>query len=187
MGDFNVALALDESSVSGSKITLAMQVFMDCVEELRMDDLNQTGLRFTWNQKPQTSDGILRKIDRIMVNDDFLGDLVNAYAYFHPYRMSDHSPGILKIPSFVTKRAKMFRFSNFIVYREGFDDLDKGNLHSRVLKLRNELDEVQKALDINPSSMVLREYEGCLLRAYTDAVLEEERYLKQKGTYKLDP
>ncbi|XP_071698643.1 uncharacterized protein [Rutidosis leptorrhynchoides] len=213
LGDFNVSLSLDESTSSGSRVTLAMREFRDCIEEFCMTDVNQTGLLFTWNQKPHNADGILKKIDRIMVNDAFLGLFVNAYAYFHPYRMSDHSPTILKSPSVTVNRAKTFRFFNFVVHKVGFEDIvlqgwrvpligysmfqvvkklrspkkllrklmwNKGNLHARVLKLRHELDEVQIALDNNPFSMVLREEEGCLLMAYTDAVIEEERFLKQK-------
>ncbi|GKC06939.1 hypothetical protein Tco_0998549 [Tanacetum coccineum] len=56
----------------------------------------------------------------------------------------------------------------------------QGNLHNRVEKLRHELDEVQKALDKNPTSSVLREEEAAYLTAYTKALLDEERFLKQK-------
>ncbi|GJW58409.1 hypothetical protein Tco_0105140 [Tanacetum coccineum] len=41
----------------------------------------------------------------------------------------------------------------------------QGNLHNRVEKLRHELDEVQKALDKNPTSSVLREEEAAYLTA----------------------
>ncbi|GJU46360.1 hypothetical protein Tco_1203626 [Tanacetum coccineum] len=60
----------------------------------------------------------------------------------------------------------------------------QGNLHNRVEKLRHELDEVQKALDKNPTSSVLREEEAAYLTAYTKALLDEERFLKQKAKIK---
>ena len=57
----------------------------------------------------------------------------------------------------------------------------QGNLHDRVVKLRHELDEVQKALDKNPSSTILREEEAVYLTAFTQATLDEERFLKQRS------
>ncbi|GJU04357.1 ribonuclease H-like domain-containing protein [Tanacetum coccineum] len=50
----------------------------------------------------------------------------------------------------------------------------------RVTRLRQELDEVQRASDKNPSSTTLREEEAVYLNAFTQATLDEERYLKQK-------
>ncbi|XP_071714357.1 uncharacterized protein [Rutidosis leptorrhynchoides] len=58
-----------------------------------------------------------------MANNVFVNDYSNAYAVFLPYRISDHSPAILKIPSSSVIRVKPFKFSIFIVYKEGFDDI----------------------------------------------------------------
>ncbi|XP_071714513.1 uncharacterized protein [Rutidosis leptorrhynchoides] len=181
MGDFNVSLDLDDSSAGGSKVTIAMREFRDCVDTMRMTDVNYFG---------------------------------NAYAIFQPYRISDHCPAILKIPSVTTTRPKSFKFSNFIVYKEGFDDIvlkgwcrpligykvfrvvkklrdlkkplwrlmwQTGNLHTRVIKLKEELDEAQQNLDRNPNSIEAREDQSILLCAYNNAVLDEERFLKQKA------
>ncbi|GJS92486.1 aspartic peptidase [Tanacetum coccineum] len=58
---------------------------------------------------------------------------------------------------------------------------DQGNLHNRVSKLRLELDEVQKALDQNPDDVSLRDKEAVYVQAFSDAKLDEERFLKQKA------
>ncbi|GKA03824.1 hypothetical protein Tco_0676605, partial [Tanacetum coccineum] len=58
---------------------------------------------------------------------------------------------------------------------------DKGNLHENVKKLRHELDEVQKSLDGDPSNLLLREEEAAYLKAFQDALIEEERFLFQKA------
>ncbi|XP_071699756.1 uncharacterized protein [Rutidosis leptorrhynchoides] len=214
MGDFNVSLDSDDSNAGSSRITIAMREFRECVEYLRMSDVNHVGLHFTWNQSPFSLNGKLKKIDRIMANDKFIEDYGNAFAIFQPYGISDHCPAILKFPTTNRARHKPFKFGNFIVYKEGFDDIvikgwrrvvvghkmfqvvkklrwlkkplrnlmwKKGNLHIRVTKLKTELDEAQTALDICPFSMELREDASCLLRAYNEAVLEEERFLKQKS------
>nr|GFC71127.1 hypothetical protein [Tanacetum cinerariifolium] len=57
----------------------------------------------------------------------------------------------------------------------------QGNLHARVNSPRSDLDEVQKALDINPRDTVLREAGAAKLQAFMEAKLDEERFLKQKA------
>ncbi|GJV36669.1 hypothetical protein Tco_1409146 [Tanacetum coccineum] len=56
----------------------------------------------------------------------------------------------------------------------------QGNLHDRVARLRHELDEVQRALDVNPLSNTLHDEEAVYLSAFTTSSLDEERFLKQK-------
>ncbi|GJW04065.1 protein LAZ1 [Tanacetum coccineum] len=56
---------------------------------------------------------------------------------------------------------------------------DQGNLHDSVAKLRKELNEVQIALDKNLDDVFLREEDGAYVQAFTDAKLDEERFLKQ--------
>ncbi|XP_071713963.1 uncharacterized protein [Rutidosis leptorrhynchoides] len=125
MGDFNSSLHLDDSTSGSSKITISMRKFRECIDSIQVTDLNHMGLHFTWNQKPKASSGILKKIDRVMVNDAFLTSHVNAYALFQPYRISDHSPAILKIPAGNMVRRKHFRFSNYIVYKDQFQSCVK--------------------------------------------------------------
>ncbi|GJY17397.1 uncharacterized protein Tco_0388888, partial [Tanacetum coccineum] len=57
----------------------------------------------------------------------------------------------------------------------------QGNLHERVNSLRHELDEVQRALDKDPTSHVLREEEAIYLKTFNEALIDEERFLKQKA------
>ncbi|GJY86276.1 hypothetical protein Tco_0500302 [Tanacetum coccineum] len=58
---------------------------------------------------------------------------------------------------------------------------DKGNLHERVKSLRFELNEAQKALDRDPSNVMLREEEASYLQAFNEALLDEEIFLKQRS------
>ena len=44
-----------------------------------------------------------------------------------------------------------------------------------------ELDEVQKSLDKDPTNPVLREEEAVYLEVLKNALLDEERFLKQKA------
>ncbi|XP_071740858.1 uncharacterized protein [Rutidosis leptorrhynchoides] len=214
LGDFNASLSVNDSSCGSSSMTIAMSEFKDCVERICMSDVNHMGLHFTWNQRPKASSGLLKKIDRVMANDEFISTFVNAYAVFHPYRISDHSPAILKIPTQGTNHPKPFKFANFITFHDEFRDTvsdgwktkvqgykmfqvvkklralkkplrklawRKGNLHDRVVRLRNALDEAQTKLDKWLDSISICEEESCILKEYNEACLEEELFLKQKA------
>ncbi|GKF09071.1 hypothetical protein Tco_0043295, partial [Tanacetum coccineum] len=177
-------------------------------------DINSFGLHYTWNQKPKGRNGILKKLDRVMGNIDFVEEFPGAYAIFQPYRLSDHSPAVLKLPSCSTSKPKPFKFYNFLSYKPVFKEVvaanwsvqieghsmfrlvqrmknlkkplrkllhDQGNLHDRVNKLRTELDEVQKAIDMDPINCNLRDEEAVYLQAFNEAKIDEERFLKQKA------
>lgn len=49
LGDFNVGLNIEDHSIGSSGITLGMREFKDCIDDLGVEDLNSTGLHFTWN------------------------------------------------------------------------------------------------------------------------------------------
>ncbi|PWA35807.1 RNA-directed DNA polymerase, eukaryota, Reverse transcriptase zinc-binding domain protein [Artemisia annua] len=109
-GDFNVALNI-EDSYSGI-------VFDECCYTL-----TARGLHFTWNQKPNGGNAILKKLDRIMGNIGFIDTFPGAYAVFQPYRISDHSPAVLKIPTLAATKPKPFRFFNFLTHKGKFLEL----------------------------------------------------------------
>ncbi|GKB13045.1 hypothetical protein Tco_0846968 [Tanacetum coccineum] len=165
MGDFNVSLNMEDSFSGSLVMDSVMCNFKDCVNNIEVFDINSFGLHFTWNQKPKGRDGVLKKLDRIMGNIDFVDVYLGAYAIFQPYRISDHSSCVLKIPSLSASKPKPF----------------KGNLHKRVIRLRNELDEVQKALDRDPANSELMDEEAVYVQAFNNARLDEERFLRQKA------
>ncbi|XP_071726835.1 uncharacterized protein [Rutidosis leptorrhynchoides] len=123
MGDFNVSLRIDESTASASSSSIAMREFQECVDRLSMSDINCSGFRFTWNQRPRALSGTLKKIDRVMGNDVFIDRYTNAYAVFYPYRISDHCPAVIKLPLTRSAKPKPFRFANFVTHHEDFKQI----------------------------------------------------------------
>nr|GEU58932.1 hypothetical protein [Tanacetum cinerariifolium] len=134
--------------------------------------------------------GILKKLDRIIGNVDFMDTFLGAFAIFHTYRISDHSLAVLKIPNLTSPKPKPFRFFNFLAFKSEFVELvechwnsnvEGHNMFKYVNKLRIKLDVVQKALDLNLVDSYLREEESVCLKAFNEAKLDEERFLKQKS------
>ncbi|GJV38081.1 RNA-directed DNA polymerase, eukaryota, reverse transcriptase zinc-binding domain protein [Tanacetum coccineum] len=58
LGDFNVALNLEDHSCGGYEPNIAMRDFKECVQKMEVVDVNAIGLYFTWNQKMKGSNGV---------------------------------------------------------------------------------------------------------------------------------
>ncbi|XP_052622982.1 uncharacterized protein LOC128128155 [Lactuca sativa] len=125
LGDFNVALKPSEYSEGCSKTPKGVEDFVDCLSFIEVEDLNSYGFQFTWNKTPAGNMGLLKKLDRVMVNLKFISDHPLAYAVFKPYRNSDHCPVILNLPVDKVKWKPSFRFANFISEKEEFLPLVK--------------------------------------------------------------
>ncbi|GKD21357.1 RNA-directed DNA polymerase, eukaryota, reverse transcriptase zinc-binding domain protein, partial [Tanacetum coccineum] len=97
-----------------STLNSAMSDFKACVNKIEAMDINATGLHFTWNQNPKGGGGVLKKLDQIMGSIDFIDTFPGAYAIFQPYRISDHSPAVLKLPTLTSPKPKPFKFFNFL-------------------------------------------------------------------------
>ncbi|GJV69830.1 RNA-directed DNA polymerase, eukaryota, reverse transcriptase zinc-binding domain protein [Tanacetum coccineum] len=132
LGDFNASLYVDDTSIGPSTLDITMREFKECVETMEVMDVQRTGLHFTWNQKPKGKDGILRKIDRVLANLEFQDCFVGAHAIFKPYRISDHSPSVLSIPSLVKVKPKPFKFFNVSILDKRFKDVVREGWSSHV-------------------------------------------------------
>ncbi|GJY81765.1 RNA-directed DNA polymerase, eukaryota, reverse transcriptase zinc-binding domain protein [Tanacetum coccineum] len=85
MGDFNVTIKTMEHSAGGSAITSHMQDLIDCVNEVEVEDLCSTGLFYTWIKSPlNPTNNILKKLDRAMVNEEFMGSFP-VYGVLFPF------------------------------------------------------------------------------------------------------
>ncbi|PWA34170.1 RNA-directed DNA polymerase, eukaryota, Reverse transcriptase zinc-binding domain protein [Artemisia annua] len=104
----------------GNAVVPQPQLGLGCVEVIEVFDVNRSGLQFTWNQKPRGTDGKLKRIDRIMANLACTDVFIGAHAIFQPYRISDHSPAILTIPTSHKFTPRPFKFYNIIVHNSQF-------------------------------------------------------------------
>ncbi|GJV02850.1 RNA-directed DNA polymerase, eukaryota, reverse transcriptase zinc-binding domain protein [Tanacetum coccineum] len=181
MGNFNVALNVEDCTNSFSIKDKDMQDFRRCLEILDLEDIAAYGMFYTWIQKrdnPKT--GILKKLDRVLGNSNFIARYGSSYANFLPYVTSDHCPVTLVYPETKACKPKSFRFVNFLADKENFIPTVKNNWFIDVKVLRAELKKVQQSLDKYSDSVQLREEEYIYCNAYKDAVLDEEKLLKQK-------
>ncbi|KAJ9536622.1 hypothetical protein OSB04_un000171 [Centaurea solstitialis] len=123
MGDFNSILFPHDGFGGCSRRNQSMEDFYHCVEDVELFDIRYSGIQFTWIQKPKGDEGLLRKLDRIMVNTHFLQCFADSSAQFLPHGVSDHSCGILDIPSVSRKVTRGFRVDNLLTENPAFLDI----------------------------------------------------------------
>ncbi|GJV05507.1 hypothetical protein Tco_1343163 [Tanacetum coccineum] len=185
--DFNVSLSVDDKSIGSSYIDMGMHDFQACVEELEVSDVNSTGLRYTWNQKPKGDYGILKKIDQIMVNIEFYTSFVGASALFQPYQILDHFPNVLRVPMISVTKPRPLKFSNFLVHNtrfkeiimDGWQVLVSGFWMFKVVKRLKLLKKPLRKLLYDHGN--IHNTEVAYLQAFNDALFMQERFLMQKA------
>ncbi|GJX66900.1 RNA-directed DNA polymerase, eukaryota, reverse transcriptase zinc-binding domain protein [Tanacetum coccineum] len=147
MGDFNVTLNIDEHSTGMSYRSMDMQEFFEAVNKLEVEDICSSGFHYTWTKSLKNPNCLtLKKLDRIMVNDEFMRQYQRANGVFHPYGISDHSLAELILHDGFSTKNKAFRFSNFVAGKDNFIDVVKSgwnidvqgcHMYRLVKKLKN--------------------------------------------------
>ncbi|KAJ9536708.1 LOW QUALITY PROTEIN: hypothetical protein OSB04_un000093 [Centaurea solstitialis] len=114
LGDFNATISPDETLGGTVRRDVRMEDFADCVSRLNVFDLRYYGCFFTWSQKPSGGQGIYKKLDRVMVNAEFVDLFPISSVTFCSRGVSDHCPGIVTMDSRRIKKNPQFRFDNFM-------------------------------------------------------------------------
>nr|GEW90443.1 hypothetical protein [Tanacetum cinerariifolium] len=181
MGDFNVILKPEERSNGSSSMSMDMYEFRDARNTLEVEDLCSSGFKFTWTKSlknPLTA--TLKKLDKIIINEEFLQEYKTAHAIFLPYLISDHSPSVLVVTKGFVMKKKSFRFMNFVADKTEFMD-NNGNVFDKVKELKLSLCDIQSKLDVDPFNKVLKAQAVIIGKQYTEAAEDELKILHQKA------
>jgi len=124
MGDFNAIR--NQSERLGRSTTWAgtMDRLDTCIREAKLDDLRYVGMHYTWsNQCPENL--IMRKLDRVLVNEKWNLNFPLSEARFLPTGISDHSPMVVKVIGNDQNIKKPFRFFDMWMDHDEFMPLVK--------------------------------------------------------------
>ncbi|XP_059626612.1 uncharacterized protein LOC132269441 [Cornus florida] len=113
MGDFNVLLHVNDSFGGALRWTTGMQDFKECLDRNGLEDMRFTGVFHTWSNRSYGGANITRKLDRVLVNFNFISLFPQAECEFLPQGISDHSPMVVRFGELTPKRNIPFRFFNF--------------------------------------------------------------------------
>ncbi|XP_043696965.1 uncharacterized protein LOC122647676 [Telopea speciosissima] len=87
-----------------------MNAFNDCIEDIAANDLRWTGFPLTWSNKRAGNSRIACKLDRVLVNEEWLTSFPSSHASFENLGISDHSPISLAIQPFTSFGPKPFKY-----------------------------------------------------------------------------
>lgn len=114
LGDFNQILyASEHSNADHFSSSRGMRDFSSCITSSGLSDLPFCGASFTWSNKHEVG-VVAKKLDRILVNDQWLDSFPNSLGVFGEPGISDHSPCCIFLDSMKPKIKQPFKFLAFL-------------------------------------------------------------------------
>ncbi|XP_074292495.1 uncharacterized protein LOC141619376 [Silene latifolia] len=90
-GDFNTVI--DPNERLGANTRQAdMDEFLDCIATCGVTDIAATGAYYTWTNKQEPLTRVFSRLNRFMVNQEWMNQFPNMMAHFHPEGLFDHCP-----------------------------------------------------------------------------------------------
>lgn len=118
VGDFNETMAVEEHSMS-DVMSQGMMEFQSAVQYCGLMDAVSHGLLFTWTNKREHG-LISKKLDRVLVNDRWIGKFPNSYSVFESGGCSDHLRCRSHLRPIQSQPQRPFKFVNVLTELEGF-------------------------------------------------------------------
>ncbi|XP_074283204.1 uncharacterized protein LOC141607753 [Silene latifolia] len=69
-----------------------MDEFIDCISTCGVTDIVATGAFFNWTNELDPTTRVFSRLDRFMVNQEWLNQFPNMVAHFHPEGLFNHCP-----------------------------------------------------------------------------------------------
>ncbi|XP_070020656.1 uncharacterized protein [Nicotiana sylvestris] len=110
MGDFNCALHKEkriESPITMAKI----REFKECVTKYTLQDMKSSGAFYTWNNKQGGADRVYSRIDRVLINNDWILAMPDSEVFYRNEGTFDHCPAIIRCVE-DQKKQHIFRYFN---------------------------------------------------------------------------
>ncbi|XP_074266861.1 uncharacterized protein LOC141590151 [Silene latifolia] len=90
-GDFNTVI--DPNERLGANTRQAdMDEFLDYISTCGVTDIAATGAYYTWTNKQKPLTRVFSRLNRFMVNQEWMTQFPNMMAHFHPEGLFDHCP-----------------------------------------------------------------------------------------------
>ncbi|CAE5959389.1 unnamed protein product [Arabidopsis arenosa] len=113
LGDFNQILHPCEHSIAtDANVDSPIRIFKDSLLNSGLVDLNFRGNTFTWWNKRKSAP-VAKKLDRILVNDEWNSLFLSSLGQFGEPCFSDHACCEVRLETASPRRKKPFRFYNF--------------------------------------------------------------------------
>ncbi|GJZ75432.1 RNA-directed DNA polymerase, eukaryota, reverse transcriptase zinc-binding domain protein [Tanacetum coccineum] len=181
---------IEEHYARKSTISNDMQEFLDCVNNIGVEDLCMSGMFYTWIKSPSSPNtSILKKLDRVMENDEFTSKFKNArekviqVCQFH-LRKSDFLPIVASVLKIQIDGFHMFQVVKKLkLLKKPLNNLQwkNGDVFERVTCLRSKLKSAQLEVSLFPRDTEKKKIVVSIFEEFSEAIDDEEKLLFQKA------
>ena len=116
LGDFNVVRFMNERLGGDPDWPPHMEDLNSCCTEAMLEDLKATSFHYTWDNRSSGDRFLTRKLDRVLVNPDWMSTFPLAKAAFLPAGSLDHSPTVVNLGVELYRRRGDLPFFQFLGY-----------------------------------------------------------------------
>ncbi|KAK9681700.1 hypothetical protein RND81_10G021200 [Saponaria officinalis] len=124
LGDFNVVRDASERISSYAPNLSDILAFNACILNCQLEDMHSLGCEFTWTNNQDNEARMWSKLDRGLVNENWIKLFPSYSVWFCPAGVSDHSPALVTIFEEAPRRRR-FSYLNCWSLEPDFPDLVK--------------------------------------------------------------
>ncbi|XP_074288685.1 uncharacterized protein LOC141613841 [Silene latifolia] len=110
-GDFNTVIHPEER-MGGQTRQEDMEDFLNCLGLCGMTDIPATGAFYTWNNKQDAEHRKYSRLDRFLINQEWVERIPDMVAHFHPEGLLDHTPCVVSNRKLNNGNARSFKYFN---------------------------------------------------------------------------
>ncbi|XP_074292165.1 uncharacterized protein LOC141619026 [Silene latifolia] len=118
-GDFNCVLQATER-LRGQVSLAESAPFQDCLDWCQLMDIKASGAFYTWNNKQPPETRKYSRLDRFLVNKDWMDQLPAYFANFLPEGLFDHTPCLVSKNTSGGNKNRPFKYFNMWSKAPGF-------------------------------------------------------------------
>ncbi|XP_077236579.1 uncharacterized protein LOC143878157 [Tasmannia lanceolata] len=178
LGDFNIIRYTHEFLWGTGPSARDLEDFNSWIDCNSVEDLRSFGQTLSWNNRSNEENWKFRRLDRALVNEEWLFQYPSSFASYLLPGLSDHTPIIIQFNQ--TSQIPKIPFKFFSMW---LDDLSVFEVVERAWtpRRRHQLEAIQAQIAISPLDQALREEENRIKDSYVKSANKEEAFFRQKS------
>ncbi|XP_074277279.1 uncharacterized protein LOC141600921 [Silene latifolia] len=123
--DFNSITSVDEI-IGGAAVTWAeIAPMRNMMSGCNLHELKVTGSYYTWNNKHENDTKVYSRLDRVIVNDEWIISNPDSVAQFLPEGLYNHCPYVITLTENHMRKKPAFKYFNMWSMAANFSDVVK--------------------------------------------------------------
>ncbi|XP_074277442.1 uncharacterized protein LOC141601077 [Silene latifolia] len=124
-GDFNSITSVDERIGGAAVIWAEIAPMRSMMSGCNLHELKVTGSYYTWNNKHENDTKVYSRLDRVIVNDDWIISYPDSVALFLPEGLYDHCPCVITLTEKYMRKKSAFKYFNMWSMAANFSEVVK--------------------------------------------------------------